>query len=135
MAWSSASPAYAMLNQIAVERMNSLYLDLRHGRTVPPLCLRRRCRSKPDDLKGLRFRSQPVQRDLQRYGIAGEHRGAGGLPALERGVRATAGRSGHQRFRLGQELTKMLRIDQGSTTVVNILMNKTITIRSPRAIG
>jgi TRAP-type transport system periplasmic protein len=67
------SGAYAMLNQIAVERMNSLYLTT-YGMGVPfhlyvskemPL-------SKPDDLKGLRFRGQPNYNAIfKNYGIAG----------------------------------------------------------------
>ena len=96
-----------MLNQIAVERMNSFYLTT-YGMGVPfhlyvtkdmPV-------AKPDDLKGLRFRGQPNYNAIfKHYGIAGVNIAAPEVyTALERGVGAglRLAAVGHQRFRLGQ---------------------------------
>jgi TRAP-type transport system periplasmic protein len=123
------SGAYAMLNQIAVERMNSLYLTT-YGMGVPfhlyvskemPL-------SKPDDLKGLRFRGQPNYNAIfKHYGIAGVNIAAPEVyTALERGVVQGYGWPLWGINDFGWDKLTKMRIDPGFyNVVVNILMNKT----------
>jgi TRAP-type transport system periplasmic protein len=123
------SGAYAMLNQIAVERMNSLYLTT-YGMGVPfhlyvskemPL-------SKPDDLKGLRFRGQPNYNAIfKNYGIAGVNIAAPEVyTALERGVVQGYGWPLWGINDFGWDKLTKMRIDPGFyNVVVNILMNKT----------
>ena len=83
------SGAYAMLNQIANEKMNANYLTT-YGIGVPfhlyvtkdmPI-------TKPEDLKGLRFRGQPNYNAIfKHYGIAGVNIAAPEVyTALERGT-------------------------------------------------
>ena len=123
------SGAYAMLNQIAVERMNSLYLTT-YGMGVPfhlyvskemPL-------SKPDDLKGLRFRGQQNYNAIfKNYGIAGVNIAAPEVyTALERGVVQGYGWPLWGINDFGWDKLTKMRIDPGFyNVVVNILMNKT----------
>jgi TRAP-type C4-dicarboxylate transport system substrate-binding protein len=123
------SGAYAMLNQIAVERMNSLYLTT-YGMGVPfhlyvskemPL-------SKPEDLKGLRFRGQPnYDAIFKHYGIAGVNIAAPEVyTALERGVVQGYGWPLWGINDFGWDKLTKMRIDPGFyNVVVNILMNKT----------
>jgi TRAP-type C4-dicarboxylate transport system substrate-binding protein len=123
------SGAYAMLNQIAVERMNSLYLTT-YGMGVPfhlyvskemPL-------SKPEDLKGLRFRGQPNYNAIfKNYGIAGVNIAAPEVyTALERGVVQGYGWPLWGIDDFGWDKLTKMRIDPGFyNVVVNILMNKT----------
>jgi TRAP-type C4-dicarboxylate transport system substrate-binding protein len=123
------SGAYAMLNQIAVERMNSLYLTT-YGMGVPfhlyvskemPL-------SKPEDLKGLRFRGQPNYNAIfKHYGIAGVNIAAPEVyTALERGVVQGYGWPLWGINDFGWDKLTKMRIDPGFyNVVVNILMNKT----------
>ena len=118
-----------MLNQIAVERMNSLYLTT-YGMGVPfhlyvskemPL-------SKPDDLKGLRFRGQPNYNAIfKNYGIAGVNIAAPEVyTALERGVVQGYGWPLWGINDFGWDKLTKMRIDPGFyNVVVNILMNKT----------
>ena len=123
------SGAYAMLNQIAVERMNSLYLTT-YGMGVPfhlyvskemPL-------SKPEDLKGLRFRGQPNYNAIfKHYGIAGVNIAAPEVyTALERGVVQGYGWPLWGINDFGWDKLTKMRVDPGFyNVVVNILMNKT----------
>ena len=122
------SGAYAMLNQIAVERMNSLYLTT-YGAGVPfhlfvskdmPI-------AKPDDLKGLRFRGQPNYNAIfKHYGIAGVNIAAPEVyTALERGVVQGYGWPLWGINDFGWDKLTKMRIDPGFyNVIVNILMNK-----------
>ena len=122
------SGAYAMLNQIAVERMNSLYLTT-YGMGVPfhlyvtkdmPI-------AKPEDLKGLRFRGQPVYNAIfKNYGIAGVNIAAPEVyTALERGVVQGYGWPLWGINDFGWDKLTKMRIDPGFyNVVVNVLMNK-----------
>ena len=122
------SGAYALLNQIAVERMGALYLTT-YGMGVPfhlyvtkdmPV-------SKPDDLKGLRFRGQPNYNAVfKHYGIAGVNIAAPEVyTALERGVAQGYGWPLWGINDFGWDKLTKLRIDPGFyNVVVNLLMNK-----------
>jgi TRAP-type transport system periplasmic protein len=122
------SGAYAMFNQIAVERMNSLYLTT-YGMGVPfhlyvvkdmPL-------SKPEDLKGLRFRGQPTYNAIfKNYGIAGVNIAAPEVyTALERGTVQGYGWPLWGINDFGWDKLTKIRIDPGFyNVVVNVLMNK-----------
>jgi len=122
------SGAYAMLNQIAAERMNSLYLTT-YGMGVPfhlyvakdmPI-------SKPEDLKGLRFRGQPNYSAIfKNYGIAGVNIAPPEVyTALERGVVQGYGWPLWGINDFGWDKLTRMRIDPGFyNVVVNILMNK-----------
>ena len=122
------SGGYALLNQIAVERMNSLYLTS-YGMGVPfhlyvtkdmPL-------AKPEDLKGLRFRGQPVYNAIfKNYGIAGVNIAAPEVyTALERGTVQGYGWPLWGINDFGWDKLTKMRIDPGFyNVVVNLLMNK-----------
>jgi TRAP-type C4-dicarboxylate transport system substrate-binding protein len=122
------SGAYALLNQIAVERMGALYLST-YGMGVPfhlyvtkdmPV-------SKPDDLKGLRFRGQPNYNAVfKHYGIAGVNIAAPEVyTALERGVAQGYGWPLWGINDFGWDKLTKMRIDPGFyNVVVNLLMNK-----------
>jgi TRAP-type transport system periplasmic protein len=122
------SGAYALLNQIAVERMGALYLTT-YGMGVPfhlyvtkdmPV-------TKPDDLKGLRFRGQPNYNAVfKHYGIAGVNIAAPEVyTALERGVAQGYGWPLWGINDFGWDKLTKVRIDPGFyNVVVNILMNK-----------
>jgi TRAP-type transport system periplasmic protein len=122
------SGAYAMFNRIAVERVNSLYLTT-YGMGVPfhlyvakdlPL-------SKPEDLKGLRFRGQPNYNAIfKNYGIAGVNIAPPEVyTALERGVVQGYGWPLWGINDFGWDKLTKIRIDPGFyNVVVNILMNK-----------
>ena len=117
-----------MFNQIAVERMNSLYLTT-YGMGVPfhlyvvkdmPL-------SKPEDLKGLRFRGQPTYNAIfKNYGIAGVNIAAPEVyTALERGTVQGYGWPLWGINDFGWDKLTKIRIDPGFyNVVVNVLMNK-----------
>lgn len=122
------SGAYAMFNQIAGERMNSLYLTT-YGMGVPfhlyvakdmPL-------SRPEDLKGLRFRGQPNYNAIfKHYGVAGVNIAPPEVyTALERGVVQGYGWPLWGINDFGWDKLTKMRIDPGFyNVVVNILMNK-----------
>jgi TRAP-type C4-dicarboxylate transport system substrate-binding protein len=122
------SGAYAMFNQIAAERMNSLYLTT-YGMGVPfhlyvakdlPL-------SKPEDLKGLRFRGQPNYNAIfKHYGVAGVNIAPPEVyTALERGVVQGYGWPLWGINDFGWDKLTKMRIDPGFyNVVINILMNK-----------
>jgi TRAP-type transport system periplasmic protein len=122
------SGGYALLNQIAVERMNSLYLTS-YGMGVPfhlyvakdmPI-------SKPEDLKGLRFRGQPVYNAIfKNYGIAGVNIAPPEVyTALERGTVQGYGWPLWGINDFGWDKLTKMRIDPGFyNVVVNVLMNK-----------
>jgi TRAP-type transport system periplasmic protein len=128
MAELRKSGAYAALNQIAVERLNSLYLTT-YGMGVPfhlyvakdmPI-------TKPEDLKGLRFRGQPNYNAVfKHYGIAGVNIAAPEVyTALERGVVQGYGWPLWGINDFGWDKLTKMRIDPGFYSVVNnILMNK-----------
>ena len=124
-----ASGAYAMLNKIANDRMNAVYLTT-YGMGVPfHLYLTQDIAvSKPDDLKGMRLRGQPNYNAIfKQYNIASVNIAPPEVfTALERGVVQGYGYPlwGIDDFGWGK-LTKT-RIDPGFyNVVVNILMNKT----------
>jgi TRAP-type C4-dicarboxylate transport system substrate-binding protein len=124
-----ASGAYAMLNKIANDRMNAVYLTT-YGMGVPfHLYLTQDVAvSKPDDLKGMRLRGQPNYNAIfKQYNIASVNIAPPEVfTALERGVVQGYGYPlwGIDDFGWGK-LTKT-RIDPGFyNVVVNILMNKT----------
>ena len=109
--------------------MNSLYLTT-YGMGVPfhfyvtkdmPI-------SKPDDLKGLRFRGQPNYNAIfKHYGIAGVNIAAPEVyTALERGTVQGYGWPLWGINDFGWEKLTKMRIDPGFyNVVVNVLMNKT----------
>ena len=102
-----ASGAYAMLNKIANDRMNAVYLTT-YGMGVPfHLYLTKDAQvAKPEDLKGMRLRgAAELQRDLQALQHRQrEHRAAGGVhrARTRRGAGLWLSALGHRRFRLGQ---------------------------------
>src|SRR5215471_6625956 len=122
------SGAYALLNQIAGEHMGARYLTT-YGMGVPfhlyvskdiPI-------TKPDDLKGLRFRGQPIYNAVfKHYGIAGVNIAAPEVyTALERGVTQGYGWPLWGINDFGWDKLTKMRIDPGFyNVVVNILMNK-----------
>jgi TRAP-type C4-dicarboxylate transport system substrate-binding protein len=122
------SGAYGMLNQIAVERMNSLYLTT-YGMGVPfhLYVVKEMPLAKPDDLKGLRFRGQPNYNAIfKHYGIAGVNIAAPEVyTALERGVVQGYGWPLWGINDFGWDKLTKMRVDPGFyNVVVNILMNK-----------
>jgi TRAP-type transport system periplasmic protein len=122
------SGAYALLNQIAVERMGALYLTT-YGMGVPfhLYVTKEMPVSKPDDLKGLRFRGQPNYNAVfKHYGIAGVNIAAPEVyTALERGVAQGYGWPLWGINDFGWDKLTKMRIDPGFyNVVVNILMNK-----------
>jgi TRAP-type transport system periplasmic protein len=122
------SGAYAMFNQIAIERLGSLYLTT-YGMGVPfhlyvtkdmPI-------TKPEDLKGLRFRGQPNYNALfKHYGIAGVNIAAPEVyTALERGVAQGYGWPLWGINDFGWDKLTKVRIDPGFyNVVVTVLLNK-----------
>jgi TRAP-type C4-dicarboxylate transport system substrate-binding protein len=122
------SGAYALLNQIAGERVGATYLTT-YGMGVPfhlyvtkdmPV-------TKPDDLKGLRFRGQPIYNAVfKHYGIAGVNIAAPEVyTALERGVAQGYGWPLWGINDFGWDKLTKMRIDPGFyNVVVNVLMNK-----------
>jgi TRAP-type transport system periplasmic protein len=137
------SGAYAALSALAAERMNALYLTT-YGMGVPfhlyvskdmPI-------TKPDDLKGLRFRGQPIYNAVfKHYGIAGVNIAAPEVyTALERGVTQGYGWPLWGINDFGWDKLTKMRIDPGFyNVVVNILMNKSkydsLTAEQRKVIG
>jgi len=122
------SGAYAALNQIAVQRLNSFYLTT-YGMGVPfhLYVAKEMPISKPEDLKGLRFRGQPNYNAVfKHYGIAGVNIAAPEVyTALERGVAQGYGWPLWGINDFGWDKLTKMRIDPGFYSVVNnVLMNK-----------
>lgn len=122
------SGLYAMLNKIANERVNADYLTTYgvgvhfHLYVAKDMAV-----TKPEDLKGLRFRGQPNYAAIFRhYGIAGVNIAAPEVyTALERGTVQGYGWPlwGIEDF--GWDKLTRIRIDPGFYNVtVNVLMNK-----------
>jgi len=123
-----ASGAYAMLNKIANDRMNSVYLTT-YGMGVPfHLYLTKDATvSKPDDLKGMRLRGQPNYNAVfKQYNIASVNIAAPEVfTALERGVVQGYGWPLWGINDFGWDKLTKVRVDPGFyNVVVNILMNK-----------
>jgi TRAP-type C4-dicarboxylate transport system substrate-binding protein len=122
------SGLYAMLNQIANRKMNANYLTTYgvgvrfHFYVTKDMTV-----TKPEDLKGLRFRGQPNYAAMFRhYGISGVNIAAPEVyTALERGTVQGYGWPlwGIEDF--GWDKLTKIRIDPGFYNVtVNVLMNK-----------
>ncbi len=123
-----ASGAYAMLNKIANDRMNAVYLST-YGMGVPfHLYLTKDAAvSKPDDLKGMRLRGQPNYNAIfKQYNIASVNIAPPEVfTALERGVVQGYGYPLWGIDDFGWAKLTKVRIDPGFyNVVVNILMNK-----------
>jgi TRAP-type transport system periplasmic protein len=123
-----ASGAYAMLNKIANDRMNAVYLTT-YGIGVPfHLYLTRDMPvAKPEDLKGMRLRGQPNYAAIfKQYNISSVNIAAPEVfTALERGVVQGYGWPLWGIGDFGWDKVTKLRIDPGFyNVVVNILMNK-----------
>jgi TRAP-type C4-dicarboxylate transport system substrate-binding protein len=124
-----ASGAYAMLNKIANDRMNAVYLTT-YGMGVPfHLYLTKDLPvSKPADLNGMRFRGQPNYAAIfKKYNIASVNIAPTEVfTALERGVVQGYGYPLWGIDDFGWDKLTKARIDPGFyNVVVNILMNKT----------
>jgi TRAP-type transport system periplasmic protein len=123
------SGAYGLLSDIASARMGAIYLTT-YGVGVPfHLYLTRETTplSKPEDLKGLRFRGQPNYASLfKHYGIAGANIAAPEVyTALERGTVHGYGWPLWGINDFGWEKLTKIRVDPGFyNVIVNILMNK-----------
>ena len=123
-----ASGAYAMLNKIANDRMNAVYLTT-YGMGVPfHLYLTKDAAiAKPEDLKGMRLRGQPNYNAIfKRYNIASANIAPPEVfTALERGVVQGYGWPLWGINDFGWDKQTKVRIDPGFyNVVVNILMNK-----------
>ena len=123
-----ASGAYAMLNKIANDRMNAVYLTT-YGMGVPfHLYLTKDVSvAKPDDLKGLRLRGQPNYNAIfKQYNIASANIAPPEVfTALERGVVQGYGWPLWGIGDFGWDKLTKVRVDPGFyNVVVNILMNK-----------
>ena len=118
-----------MLNKIANEQMNAIYLTtygigvqfhLYVTKDMPV--------TKPDDLKGLRFRGQPNYNAMfKHYGIAGVNIAPPEVyTALERGMVQGYGWPLWGINDFGWDKLTKIRIDPGFyNVIVNVLMNKT----------
>ena len=125
-----ASGAYAMLNKIANDRMNAVYLTT-YGMGVPfHLYLTKDMPvAKPDDLKGMRLRGQPNYNAIfKHYNIASVNIAPPEVfTALERGVVQGYGYPLWGIDDFGWAKLTKVRIDPGFyNVVVNILMNKNV---------
>jgi len=123
-----ASGAYAMLNKIANDRMNAVYLTT-YGMGVPfHLYLTKDVSvSKPEDLKGMRLRGQPNYNAIfKQYNISSANIAPPEVfTALERGVVQGYGYPLWGIDDFGWAKLTKVRIDPGFyNVVVNILMNK-----------
>ena len=123
-----ASGAYAMLNKIANDRMNAVYLTT-YGMGVPfHLYLTKDAAvAKPEDLKGMRLRGQPNYNAIfKQYNIASANIAPPEVfTALERGVVQGYGWPLWGINDFGWDKLTKVRIDPGFyNVVVNILMNK-----------
>jgi TRAP-type C4-dicarboxylate transport system substrate-binding protein len=128
VAQQRASGAYGLLSRIAGDRLNALYVTT-YGMGVPfhlyvskdmPV-------TKPEDLKGQRFRGQPNYNVIfKHYGIASVNIAAPELyTALERGVVQGYGWPLWGINDFGWDKLTKMRIDPGFyNVVVNVLMNK-----------
>ena len=123
------SGVYAMLNKIANEKMNANYLTTYgigvhfHFYVTKDMTV-----TKPEDLKGLRFRGQPNYAAMfKHYGIAGVNIAAPEVyTALERGTVQGYGWPLWGINDFGWDKLTKIRIDPGFyNVVVNVLMNKT----------
>ncbi len=128
MAELRKSGAFGMLDKIAVERMNANYLTS-YGMGVPfHLYLTKEMKfSKPDDLRGLRFRGQPNYAAIfKHYGLAGVNIAPPEVyTALERGIVQGYGWPLLGINDFGWEKLTKVRVDPGFyNVVVNVLMNK-----------
>lgn len=122
------SGAYDALSSIARERLGAVYLTT-YGVGVPfHLFLTRDMPlSKPEDLKGLRFRGQPNYASLfKHYGIAGANIAPPEVyTALERGTVQGYGWPLWGTEDFGWDKLTKIRVDPGFyNVIVNILMNK-----------
>jgi TRAP-type C4-dicarboxylate transport system substrate-binding protein len=123
-----ASGAYEALNKLAIEKLGSTYLTT-YGMGVPFhfYLTKEASPSKPEDLKGLRFRGQPNYNAMfKHYGVAGVNIAAPEVyTALERGTVQGYGWPLWGINDFGWEKLTKVRIDPGFyNVVVNILMNK-----------
>ncbi|MGV3632756.1 MAG: TRAP transporter substrate-binding protein DctP [Pseudorhodoplanes sp.] len=123
-----ASGAYAMLNKIANDRMNAVYLTT-YGMGVPfHLYLTKEAPvTKPEDLSGMRFRGQPNYNAIfKKYNIASANIAPPEVfTALERGVVQGYGYPLWGIDDFGWAKLTKVRIDPGFyNVVVNVLMNK-----------
>lgn len=121
-----ASGAYAMLNQLAAQKLNAYYLTA-YGAGVNFHIYLTREISGPNDLKGLRLRSQPIYNAVfKHFGVVGVTIAAPEVyTALERGVVQGYGWPiwGIQDF--GWEKMTKVRIDPGFyNVIINVLVNK-----------
>jgi TRAP-type C4-dicarboxylate transport system substrate-binding protein len=123
------SGVYAALNKIANEKMNANYLTTYgvgvhfHFYVTKDMTV-----TKPEDLKGLRFRGQPNYAAMfKHYGIAGVNIAAPEVyTALERGTVQGYGWPLWGINDFGWDKLTKIRIDPGFYNVtVNVLMNKT----------
>jgi TRAP-type C4-dicarboxylate transport system substrate-binding protein len=123
------SGVYALLNKIANEKMNANYLTTYgvgvhfHFYVTKDMTV-----TKPEDLKGLRFRGQPNYAAMfKHYGIAGVNIAAPEVyTALERGTVQGYGWPLWGINDFGWDKLTKIRIDPGFYNVtVNVLMNKT----------
>lgn len=128
LALQRSSGLYGMLNDIANQKMNANYLTCYgigvhfHFYVTKDMAV-----TKPDDLKGLRFRGQPNYAAMfKHYGIAGVNIAPPEVyTALERGTVQGYGWPlwGIEDF--GWDKLTKVRIDPGFyNVVVNVLMNK-----------
>lgn len=121
-----ASGAFAMLNQLAAQKLNAYYLTA-YGPGVTFHIYLTKDIAGPDDLKGLRLRSQPIYNAVfKHFGVVGVTIAAPEVyTALERGVVNGYGWPiwGIQDF--GWEKMTKVRVDPGFYNVaVNVLINK-----------
>jgi len=122
------SGAYDALSKIAGERLGAVYLTS-YGVGVPfhIFVTRDLPLSRPEDLKGLRFRGQPNYASLfKHYGIAGANIAAPEVyTALERGTVQGYGWPLWGIDDFGWDKLTKIRVDPGFyNVIVNILMNK-----------
>jgi TRAP-type C4-dicarboxylate transport system substrate-binding protein len=129
VAQQRSSGLYAMLNKLANDKMNANYLTTYgvgvhfHFYVSKDMTV-----TKPDDLKGLRFRGQPNYAAMfKHYGIAGVNIAAPEVyTALERGTVQGYGWPLWGINDFGWDKLTKMRIDPGFYNVtVNVLMNKT----------
>jgi TRAP-type C4-dicarboxylate transport system substrate-binding protein len=128
VAQQRSSGLYEMLNQLAIQKVNATYLTTYgvgvhfHFYVTKDMAV-----TKPDDLKGLRFRGQPNYAAMfKHYGMSGVNIAAPEVyTALERGTVQGYGWPlwGIEDF--GWDKLTKIRIDPGFYNVtVNVLMNK-----------
>lgn len=121
-----ASGAFAMLSALAAQKLNAYYLTAYGPGVTFHIYLTREI-ANPNDLKGLRLRSQPIYNAVfKRFGVVGVNIAAPEVyTALERGTVQGFGWPiwGIQDF--GWEKMTKVRVDPGFYNVaVNVLVNK-----------